>query len=219
MGLRAAAEAGVPVATWGGGLADTVAFTTGSGGIMAVPIVEQMVKDMNGKGSVLALTYHTGQVARDRELAMDEILEDYPGIKVTKNEVRIPGYLQDGAEYASAWLAAHPEGGDEALAIWGSWDDPALGALAALKQQGRNDVLVYGQNGNIEAVNAVKDGWMTATAWENSEEEGRVLVYGLKEVLEAGPAWVQEAREVPVVVVNKESVEEFIRKYPEAAGK
>ena len=218
MGLRTAAEEGIPVVTWGGGLADTVAFTTGSGGVMAIPIVEQMVRDMGGKGYLLALTYHTGQVARDRELAMDEILKDYPEIKVAKNEVRIPGYLQDGAEFASAWLAAHPEGGDEPLAIWGSWDDPALGAIAALKQQNRKDVLVYGQNGNIEAVVAVRDGWMTATAYEDSAEEGRVLVYGIKDVLKAGDSWVQEAREVPVIVVNADTVAGFIKKYPEAAG-
>jgi ribose transport system substrate-binding protein len=31
------------------------------------------------------------------------------------------------------------------LAIWGSWDDPAIGAISALRQQGRTDVKVYGQ--------------------------------------------------------------------------
>ncbi|MCC8181234.1 MAG: sugar ABC transporter substrate-binding protein, partial [Planctomycetes bacterium] len=218
MGLRAAHEEGVVVATWGGGLGDTVAVTNGSGGVMAVPIVEQMVKDMGGKGSVLALTYHTGQVARERELEFDAIVNKYPDIKVTKNEVRIPGYLQDGAEFASAWLVAHPEG-SEPLAIWGSWDDPALGAIAAMRQQGRRDVMVYGQNGNIEAVVAVEEGWMTATAWEQSEEEGRVLVYSIKEALEAGDKWVAHAREVPVVVVNKDTVADFIKERPEAAGR
>jgi ribose transport system substrate-binding protein len=149
---------------------------------------------------------------------LDRILANYPNIKVTKNEVRIPGYTQDGADFAAAWLAAHPKD-SEPLAIWGSWDDPALGAIASMKQQGRDDVKVYGQNGNVDAVMAVESGWMTATAWEASEEEGRVLVDSLKEALEVGKSWKPVAREVPPVVVNNETVKDFIAKYPWAAGR
>lgn len=216
-GLKAADDAGIVVGTWGGGLGGNVAATNGTGGIQAKPIVEQMVKDMGGKGSILALTYHAGQVARERELVLDSIVAEYPDIKVTKNEVRIPGYIQDGAEFASAWLAAHPKG-SEPLAIWGSWDDPALGAISAMKQQGRDDVKVYGQNGNVDAIVAVKEGWMTATAWAPVEEEGRVMVETLKAAIEAGDSWKPKAVEVPVVVVNAESIDAFLKEHPEADG-
>jgi ribose transport system substrate-binding protein len=220
MGLRSAQQAGAVVGTWGGGMdaGGIVATTNGSGGLYAEPIVAQMVKDLGGKGSILALTYHTGQVAREREEVLDRVLKDYPNIKVTKNEVRIPGYTQDGMDFARAWLAAHPKG-SEPLAIWGSWDDPALGAISAMKQMDRNDVLVYGQNGNVDAVIAVESGWMTATAWEAAEDEGRALVDTLKEALEAGKAWKPQARELPPVVVNKETVAGFIQQYPWAAGR
>ena len=77
----------------------------------------------------------------------------YTDIEVTKNEVRIPGYLQDGAQFTSAWLAGKPAG-SESLAIWGCWDDPALGGISTLKQQERDDVLVYGTNGNVDATAA-----------------------------------------------------------------
>ncbi|MDR2742750.1 MAG: hypothetical protein LBB98_11450 [Treponema sp.] len=60
---------------------------------------------------------------------------------------------------------------------------------------------------------------MTATAWEASEEEGRVLVDSLKEALEAGKSWKPVAREVPPIVVNNETVKDFITKYPWAAGR
>ena len=220
MGLRAAQQAKAVVGTWGGGLDEggIVATTNGSGGLLAEPIVAQMVQDMGGTGSILALTYHTGQVAREREQVLDRVLAAYPNIKVTKNEVRIPGYTQDGMDFARAWLAAHPSGG-EPLAIWGSWDDPALGAISAMKQMERPDVKVYGQNGNVDAVIAVESGWMTATAWEASEEEGRVLVDTLKEALEAGQSWAPRAVEVPPIVVNTETVAAFIKEYPWAAGR
>lgn len=219
-GLVAAERAGIPVGTWGGGFGRAVVAVNGSGGPMAVPVTEQMVTDMGGTGSVLALTYHTGQVCREREEEMDRILADYPGITVTKNEVRIPGYLQDGAQYAAAWLASHPAGA-EPLAIWGCWDDPALGAISTMRQQDRDDVLVYGVNGNAEAILAVQNGWMTATAWQQSFEEGKLLVRTLKDAIdtvEAGGTFEPIAVEIEAIVVNADTVEGFIEEYPEAVG-
>ena len=152
-GLAAAHDAKVPVATWGGGMGNAVVATNGSGGPLAQPITEMIVNDLGGQGSVLALTYHTGQVCREREEVFDKIIAGSPGIKVTKNEVRIPGFFQDGAQYATAWLAAHPAGSGN-LAVWGCWDDPAIGAISALRQQARTDVKVYGENGNAQALAA-----------------------------------------------------------------
>ncbi len=216
-GLQATKGAGIPVGTWGGGLGDGVIATNGTGGIQAQPIVEQMVADLGGKGSVLALTYHTGQVCREREEVFDSIVAQYPDIKVSKNEVPIPGYLEAGATFAAAWLAAHAEG-SEPLAVWGCWDDPALGAISTLKQQNRADVKVYGQNGNIDAIVAVKEGWMTATAWAFVEEEGRVMVQTITEAIKAGDSWTPKAVEVPVVVVNAQTLEQFLKDHPEADG-
>jgi ribose transport system substrate-binding protein len=216
-GLDAAKNAGVVVGTWGGGLGENVAATNGTGGIQAQPIVEQLVQDLGGEGSILALTYRTGQVCREREEVFDSIVSKYPNIKVTKNEVPIPGYIEAGASFTAAWLAAHPEG-SEPLAIWGCWDDPALGGISILKQQNRHDVKVYGQNGNIDAIVAVQEGWMTATAWAFVEEEGRVMVKTLNEAIKAGSSWNPKAVEVPVVVVNAQTIEQFLKDHPEAAG-
>ena len=217
-GLQATKAAGIPVGTWGGGMGDGIVATNGTGGIQAQPIVEQMVKDMGGKGAVLALTYHTGEVCREREQVFDEIVAKNPGIKVTKNEVPIPGYLEAGASFTAAWLAAHPAG-SEPLAVWGCWDDPALGGISALKQQNRTDVKVYGQNGNVDAIVAVKDGTMTATAWASVEEEGRVMVNTINEAMKAGASWTPKAVEVPVIVVNAQTIDQFLKDHPDAAGK
>lgn len=216
-GLEATKAAGIPVGTWGGGLGDGIVATNGTGGIQAQPIVEQLVADLGGKGSVLALTYHTGQVCREREEVFDAVVAQYPDIKVTKNEVPIPGYLEAGASFAAAWLAAHPKD-SEPLAIWGCWDDPALGGISTLKQQDRPDVKVYGQNGNIDAIVAVKEGWMTATAWAYVEEEGRVMVRTIDEAIKAGSSWTPKAVEVPVVVVNAQTIEQFLKDNPGADG-
>lgn len=214
-GLDAAGAAGIPVVTWGGGLGSTVAATNGSGGPMAIPVVELMVENMGGKGSILALTYRTGEVCRNREVVMDEIVAKYPDITITKNEVRIPGYFEDGAQYANAWLASHPAG-TENLAIWGCWDDPSIGAIGSLRAQGRDDVLVYGINGNAQALENIKNGFMTATAWQDSFTEGYNMVKMLDEIKAAGDGWEPKAAEVSAVLVTKETVDAFLADHPDS---
>lgn len=214
-GLDAAKSANIPVVTWGGGLGSTVAATNGSGGPMVVPVNELMLKAMEGKGSLLVLAYRTGEVCRNREVELDKALTAYPNVKVTKNEVRIPGYFEDGAQYANAWLAAHPAG-DENLAIWGCWDDPAIGAIGSLRAQGRDDVKVYGVNGNAQALENIKNGFMTATAWQDSYTEGYNMIKLLPEIQKAGADWQPKAIEVPAVLVTKDTVEKFIADHPDA---
>lgn len=216
-GLDTAAQAGVPVVTWGGGLGSTVAATNGSGGPMAEPVIQEMLDAMPEGGSILALTYRTGEVCRNRETVLDEMLAGRDDIEVTKNEVRIPGYFEDGAQYANAWLASHPPG-DGALAIWGCWDDPAIGAIGTLRQQGRDDVNVYGINGNAQALENIRNGYMDATAWQDSYTEGYNMVKLLEEITAAGDSWEPKAVEVPAVLVNAENIEDFIAEHPEALG-
>ncbi|TIU39541.1 MAG: sugar ABC transporter substrate-binding protein, partial [Mesorhizobium sp.] len=167
------------------------------------------------KGSILALTYHTGEVCRNREVELDKALAANPDIKVTKNEVRIPGYFEDGAQYANAWLASHPAG-QENLAIWGCWDDPAIGAIGSLRAQGRDDVKVYGVNGNAQALENIKNGFMTATAWQDSYTEGYNMIKLLPEIRKAGADWTPKAVEVPAVLVTKDTIDDFIAKHPDA---
>ncbi len=214
-GLAAARAADIPVATWGGGTGDGVVMTTGDGAPFAKPSVEALVEALGGEGSVLALTYRTGQVCRDREGIFDEAVEGEPGIDVTKNEVNIPGFLQDGAKYANAWLAKHPAGSGK-LAVWGCWEDPTLGAISALKQQRRTDVLTYGINGSPQAVKAVRDGDLTATVWEDAEAEGAQMVTTTLEAIEAGDGWEPETVDVPGVLVTAETVEDFLGEHPSA---
>jgi ribose transport system substrate-binding protein len=217
-GVAAANAAHIPLGTWGGGMGPGIAAVNGSGGPMATPIIEMLVKDIGGKGSLLELTYHTGKVCRDREEVADAILAKSPDIKVTKNEVHIPGFFQDGAQYATAWLASHPAGSSP-LAIWGCWDDPALGAISALRQQARTDVKVYGENGNAQAMEALQKKLMNGTAWQDSASEGVVMTDTLVEAVKAGATWQPKSVEVPAVVVTQDNVADFVKQHPEALGK
>jgi len=214
-GLNAAKSAGVPVATWGGGLGTGVVMTTGNGAPFAAPATQAMIDAMKGEGAVLALTYRTGQVCRDREGLFDKMLkEKAPTIAVTKNEVNIPGFLQDGSRYATAWLAGHPAG-SKPLAVWGCWEDPTLGAISAIKQQNRKDVLTYGINGSSTAIKAVQDGSLTATVYEDGKTEGRTMFDTVQKAVSSGDLTAKTI-DVPGILVTKDSIASFLSAHPEA---
>jgi ribose transport system substrate-binding protein len=211
-GLAAAQSAGVPVASWGGGTGTGIVLNTVTP--LGGPSAEAMVADMKGKGSVLALTYHGGQLCIDREAALDKVLAKYPNIKVTKEEVGIPGYLQQGANYANSWLSNHPAG-SESLAIWGCWDDPTLGAISSLKQQNRTDVLTYGIQGSKAAIAAIKDGTLTATAFEDGTSEGKVMFTTLLQAIKAGSSWKPKTLTLTGQIIRKADVTAFLKAHPE----
>ena len=103
-----------------------------------------------------------------------------------------------------------------ALAIWGCWDDPAIGAIGSLRAQARDDVKVYGVNGNAQALENIKNGFMTATAWQDSYTEGYNMIKMLPDIQKAGADWQPKAVEVPAVLVTKDTVEKFIADHPDA---
>jgi ribose transport system substrate-binding protein len=214
-GLSAAQSAGIPVATWGGGPGNGVVLTTGNGAPFAEPATQALIDAVGPDGQVLALTYRTGQVCRDREALFDKMLsEQAPGITVSKNEVNIPGFLQDGADYATAWLAAHPAGSGK-LAVWGCWEDPTLGAISSIKQQGRTDVLTYGINGSSTAIKAVQDGSLTATVYEDGKLEGATMFETVQKAIESGD-FAPQVIDVPGVLVTSENIDDFLAEHPEA---
>ena len=51
-----------------------------------------------------------------------------------------------------------------------------MGAIAALKQAGRSDVQVYSYNATAPALQAVRDGTMTATLWLDLTSAGKILI-------------------------------------------
>jgi ribose transport system substrate-binding protein len=214
-GLSNARTAGIPVASWGGGITQGVVMTTGNGAPFAQPATDALLKTINDNGSVLALTYRTGQVCRDRETLFDQIVAKAPNVKVQKEEVNIPGFLQDGSKYATAWMGSHPAGSGN-LAVWGCWEDPTLGAISAIKQAGRTDIKTFGINGSATAIKAVQDGSLTATVYEDGTAEGKTMFTTTLAAIKAGSSWKQKTVNVPGILVDSSNVSQFVSDHPEA---
>ena len=215
-GLASAKAADIPVVSWGGELIDGIIATT-SALKVGEDSVDALLADFGDKGDILALTYHTGVLCLYRGMAFDEAVAKEKGISVTANEVAIPGQVEDGTGYTAAWLASHPEGSGD-LAVWGAWDEPGMGAIAALKQAGRDDVKVYSINGSPAALQAVKDGTMTQIIWQDGFTEGLELFQAILDEDEAGDSWESKTIDVPGVLVDSETIDGFLTDHPDALG-
>ena len=75
---------------------------------------------------------------------------------------------------------------------------------------------VYGINGNAQALENIRNGHMTATAWQDSFTEGYNMVKMLDEIKKAGDGWQAKAAEVTAVLVTKDTVEQFVKDHPDA---
>lgn len=211
-GLAAAKEAGIPVLSAGGGLAPGVAYAASTGA--APPVVDMMVKDLGNKGTLLDLSYHPGIPCRERAEAFDAAVKDNPGFKATTHEIEIQSAAASSQAATSAWLAANSKSPGP-FAIFNCFDDNAMGAIAALKQNGRSDVKVYSFNATAPALQAVKDGTMTATLWVDLRSAGKILVDAVPDILQAGASWQPKSVVPGNVVVTKGNVDDFIKQHPD----
>jgi len=211
-GLQAAADANIPVLSAGGGMADGIALSASTGA--APPLLDLMLKDIGNAGTVLDLTYHPGIPCRERADAFDAAVKANPGLKATSHEISIPGAAESSQAATSAWLAANANAKGP-FAIFNCYDDNAMGAIAALKQNGRSDVKVYSFNATAPAVQAVKDGTMTATLGVDLTSAGKMLVDQIPNILAAGDKWQPKSFVPGYTLVTKDNVDQFMKDNPQ----
>jgi ABC-type sugar transport system substrate-binding protein len=211
-GLAAAEEAGIPVLSAGGGMAPGIALSASTGA--APPLIDLMMKNTGGKGTFLDLTYHPGIPCRERADAFDAAVAGKADIHATSNEISIPGAAESSQAFTSAWLAANADA-EGPFAIFNCYDDNAMGAIAALKQNDRHDVQVYSFNATAPAVQAVKDGWMTATLGVDLTSAGKMLVDQIPDILAAGDSWEPKSCVPGYDLVTAENVDAFMAANPQ----
>ena len=211
-GLAAARDAKIPVLSAGGGLAPGVAYAASTGA--APPMVDQMLKDIGNKGTLLDLSYHAGIPCRERADAFDAAVKANPALKATTHEIEIQSAAASSQAATSAWLAANAKSSGP-FAIFNCFDDNAMGAIAALRQNDRTDVKVYSFNATAPALQAVKAGTMAATLWVDLRSAGTILVDAIPEIMQAGASWQPKSVVPANVVVTKDNLDDFLKQHPD----
>lgn len=211
-GLNAAKDAKIPVISHGGGPGDGIvaSFDANGGKVVA----ERIAKDLNGSGALLALTYKPGLPCLQREQALDEVLKSSSGIRVTKQEIAIPGAAESASNFTTAWLTKNSSG---PRAIWGCYDDPAVGAVSALKGKGVQPgaVKVYGFNNAPDAQGLIKAGYMEGSMWFDSTGAGEAEFSAVKAAVDAGSSGgTSTSKEVPAEFIDASNLDSWKSAHP-----
>lgn len=218
-GALAAKAAGIPIISCGGGLGDGVQAFWDNGPLFGAAVANYILEKIGNSGDILLLGYSPGTPATGRENGFRETLEKAGAtFTIDRQEIPVPGEVEGGLKFAQAWLASHPEGKGTYI-IFGTWDEPAIGAISALREAGRTDVYVFGVDGSPQGFQAIREGTMVATCWSDPEAVGVAVAEAIPQVVAngvSGDITIHEYEEP--VMVDKSNVEQIIAENPYVLG-
>ncbi|MBW1639000.1 sugar ABC transporter substrate-binding protein [Microbacterium resistens] len=203
LGLKSAADAGVPVFAIDAAEADGIAANVTSDNTdLGEQSANALIEAMGGTGAVVMLTHDPHPGVKERAAGAKAVFEK-AGITILESKhVEVPGPVDDARKSVQDLLSAH---GDAVTGIWGGWDEPALGATQALQAAGVTGVPVVGIDGQDFALAEVaKGGPFTATVKQDWEAIA-AQVADLIEANAAGTAPEKTQYELPGTLVTKDN--------------
>ncbi len=166
---------------------------------------EMMAKKLNGKGSIVILE---GVMGIDSQIKRMEgykyVLSKYPEIKIV-------------AQQTASWRRS------EAYAIVQNWidndkgfdavlsenDNMAMGAVMAIEEAGKTgEIMVFGIDGDRDALQAVADGRLEGTVFQDAEAQARQAVYCAINLARRKPIYKEYV--IPFQAVTKENVGDYL---------
>jgi len=128
-----------------------------------------LAEAMGGKGKIVEFHQHLGtgpEIARSQ--ALRDVLKDYPEIEIV---ARIPheGERDIVKSEMQILLEKYPD----LKGVYAHGDNFAIAAAQVCQKAGRTDIKSVGMAGSVEAIQAIKEGWLTGSSYQQPEEEGR----------------------------------------------
>jgi ribose transport system substrate-binding protein len=202
LGLKAAADAGVPVFAIDAGEADGIAANVTSDNTdLGQQSANALIEAMGGKGAVVMLTHDPHPGVRARAEGAREVFKQ-AGIKILEEKhVNVPGPVDDARTSVQDVISAN---GSEVSGIWAGWDEPALGATQAIDAAGITNISVVGVDGQDFAIAEIeKGGPFVATVKQDWQSISAKVVALISELLKDGTKPDQKQYELPGTLVIK----------------
>lgn len=169
--------------------------------------MDYIAKRLNGKGNVVMMHGYMGQAAQiKRDQGAREVLAKNPGLKLLADQT---------AEWDRAkamtlmenWIQSY---GPKINAVFAHNDEMAMGALLALEQSKLKDKVVLASVDAIsDALQAVKDGRLDATVFQDAEGQGRTAVETALKIIGKQP--YEKQTMIPFRLVTKENVAQYLK--------
>lgn len=169
--------------------------------------MEYIAKKLGGRGNLVMMQGFLGQAAQlKRDQGAREVLAREPGLKL----LAIQTAEWDRAKAVTLmenWIQAY---GQNLQAVFAQNDEMGMGAVLALEQAKlKNRVLVVSVDAIADALQAVKDGRLDATVFQDAKGQGGTAVETAVKL--ARGETVEKEVFIPFKLVTKENVEEFIK--------
>ncbi|MCD6339540.1 MAG: sugar ABC transporter substrate-binding protein [Verrucomicrobia bacterium] len=166
-----------------------------------------LAKRLGGKGNALMMQGFMGQAAQiKRDRGAREVLAQYPKIKLLASQTA----EWDRAKAMSLmenWIQSF---GDKIDAVFAQNDEMAMGAVIALEQAKMKDrVLVAGVDAIADALQAVKDGRLDATVFQDARAQARAALDTVMKILRKQP--YEREVYIPFRLVTRANVDEFLK--------
>jgi ABC-type sugar transport system substrate-binding protein len=204
--VQLAFSAGIPVVGINT-IPDTELLTTyvGSNDIQAGEIQMQFIAEsIGGEGNIVilrGLLEQSSQIQRARGIL--NVLDKYPNIHVLEDETAKWSRV-DAYNLMKKW---HKKYGSKINAVISHNDAMALGAMDYLKEAGIR-IPIIGIDALPDALNAVKDGEMTATVFQDATGQAKMAVNLAINIAQNGQ--VAKSYFIPYRLVTQENVDYFI---------
>ncbi len=168
--------------------------------------MEYIAERLGGSGGVVMMQGYMGQAAQlRREAGAREVLANHPNLNLLAEQT---------AEWDRAkamtlmenWLQSH---GEKIQAVFAQNDEMAMGALLAIERANMKDrIVVVGVDAIADALQAVADGRLDATVFQDAAGQGRTAVETAVHILNGEP--YEKEVFIPFQLITRENVEQFI---------
>lgn len=170
--------------------------------------MEHIAKLLNGKGNIVMMEGYMGQAAQIKRTAgAKEVLERFPDLHILAQQTAEWDRAK-GMNLMENWIQSY---GDKINAVFAHNDEMGMGALQALEQAGlKNKVKVVSIDAIADALQAVKDGRLDATVYQDAKGQGAGAVDLAIQLIKKEPVEKKEIF-IPFQLVTKENVNGFLK--------
>jgi ribose transport system substrate-binding protein len=210
--VKAAKAAGIPVINVDRNAPDVpgATFIATDSVSAARTLGEYVAKVTGGKGKIGVIQGQIGTTPEmDRDKGFTEAVEKNPGLSVVAKQPSKAWMQDEGFAIAQDMLQRHPE----INIFFGRADALALGAAHAVKVANvGSKVWIFGFDGDVAGLKAVRDGVLDATMTQKTQGMGKLALDSALDLI-AGKQLPKEQLQEGVLT-TKENVAPFIEKHP-----
>jgi ribose transport system substrate-binding protein len=171
---------------------------------------EYVCKVTGGKANIAILQGQEGTTPEmDRDKGFNEAMANCPGIKVVAKQPSKAWMQDEGFAIAQDMLQRFPN----INAFFGRADALALGAAHAVKVANvGSKVWIFGFDGDVAGLKAVRDGTLDATMTQKTQGMGKLALDSALDLIDGKQLPKEQLQEA--VLTTKENVAPFIDKHP-----